>query len=67
MENKKNTSTSITKTVELRNYAYWKELYNLSRELLDTIEEPTNASAASLSYLSDFSNSILKDLEKLEE
>ena len=63
MENKKNTS--ITKTVELRNYAYWKELYNLSRELLDTNEEPTNA--ASLSYLSDFSNSILKDLEKLEE
>ena len=63
MENKKNTS--ITKTVELRNYAHWKELYSLIRVLQDANDPTFNA--ASLSYLFDFSNSILKDLEKLEE
>lgn len=53
----------ITKNVELKNYIHWFELKILARTLLNSKKEVANAS--SLSYLFDFSNSILEDLEKL--
>tara|TARA_R110000824_G_scaffold17456_2_gene70808 strand:- start:173 stop:406 length:234 start_codon:yes stop_codon:yes gene_type:complete len=75
-----NKNTSITKQINLKDYRHWQELYNITRELLDdlrvfraetksdtvTLQTSYDHSWA-LSHLSDFSNSILKDLEKLEQ
>ena len=63
-----NKNTSITKQINLRDYKHWQELNNLTRELLDTVTLQTSLNHSwALSHLSDFSNSILKDLEKLEQ
>ena len=67
-----NKYTSITVSISLKDYRHWQELNNLTRELLDTVnhedfDEVMNEHSWALSHLSDFSNSILKDLEKLEQ
>ena len=62
-----NKYTTINKQISLKDYRHWQELNNLTRELLDTVTLKTSLDHSwALSHLFDFSNSILKDLEKLE-
>lgn len=67
-----NKYTTINKQISLKDYRHWLELNNLTRELLDNVnhevlDEVKNEHSWALSHLFDFSNSILKDLEKLEQ